>query len=202
VDSNSNPSYIEIYDNALSSTDCALLRSLFEELPHTCGKTTEGVQENIKKSIELDSTRFSDDSDFSKIIAKGLLPCIDKYYAKYKGLYDIWKWRYDDIYTAKKFESEDDGYKSWHTEHVIGAPYRIFVWSFYLNNAQSGTDFRHYPTVDAKEGRCVIFPAHWTHVHRSALNKDLKYYVSGWVSYRIDGEGKFCHYCHKPIDDE
>lgn len=197
MDSNSNPSYIEIYDNALSSIDCALLRSLFEKSSHVPGSITTGIREDIKKSIEIPALRLGDGSDFSKIIRKGLIPCLDKYYGKYKGLYDIWKWSCDDLYTAKKFEFEDDGYKTWHTEHVVGAPYRIFVWSFYLNNAQSGTEFRHYPTVDAKEGRCVVFPAHWTHVHRSAPNKDLKYYVSGWVSYIK--EGKVCQYCHTPL---
>ena len=41
----------------------------------------------------------------------------------------------------------------------------------------------HFPTVRAKMGRCVIWPAGWTHIHRSAPNKGLKYYLSGWVSY-------------------
>ena len=39
----------------------------------------------------------------------------------------------------------------------------------------------HYPTVRAKMGRCVIWPAGWTHFHRSQLNKGVKYIVSGWL---------------------
>ena len=39
------------------------------------------------------------------------------------------------------------------------------------------------PTVDARMGRCVIWPAAFTHLHRSELpNKGLKYIVTGWIS--------------------
>ena len=94
------------------------------------------------------------------------------------------EWKVDDIYTFKKYESKDDGFKSWHTEH--GPPptaNRILVWMFYLNNAKSGTDFMNFSTVKAKRGRCVIWPAFWTHYHRSTLNKGLKYITSGWMSF-------------------
>ena len=57
------------------------------------------------------------------------------------------------------------------------------MWMFYLNNAQSGTDFMNFSTVKAKRGRCVIWPAFWTHYHRSTLNKGLKYITSGWMSF-------------------
>ena len=53
---------------------------------------------------------------------------------------------------------------------------------FYLNDA-SGTEFMHYPTVRAKIGRCVIWPAGLTHMHKSQINKGLKYIISGWIGY-------------------
>ena len=54
---------------------------------------------------------------------------------------------------------------------------------FYLTDAKSGTEFMHYPTMSAKKGRCIIWPASFTHVHRSAPNKGVKYIISGWISY-------------------
>ena len=58
------------------------------------------------------------------------------------------------------------------------------AWMFYLNNAKSGTEFRNYPTVGAKMGRCAIWPSGWTHVHRGGTpNKGLKYIVTGCISY-------------------
>ena len=85
----------------------------------------------------------------------------------------------------------DSGYKAWHCEHAYAkeydslaeAPRRILAWMFYLNNAKSGTEFMQYPTVRARMGRCVIWPAGWTHVHRGVIpNKGLKYIITGWVS--------------------
>ena len=51
------------------------------------------------------------------------------------------------------------------------------------NDAKSGTEFMHYPNMDAKAGRCVIWPSGFTHMHRSMPNKSLKYIVSGWISF-------------------
>ena len=58
------------------------------------------------------------------------------------------------------------------------------AWMFYLNDAKCGTEFLNYPTVQAKRGRCVIWPAFWTHVHKGQLpNIGLKYIVTGWISF-------------------
>ena len=185
---NSNPSHIECYDNALTKEECRILISLFEK-----GKKMPGyiyhhgehmVDSNIKKSIELDTPYLDDDSSLSSIVYQALIPCIDKYQEKYNNLDNISYWKWDPGFTFKKFEGEDDGYKLWHTEQGRRTANRIAVWQFYLNNAESGTEFMSYPTVNAKMGRCVIWPAAWTHVHRSAPNKGLKYIISGWISYQ------------------
>ena len=84
----------------------------------------------------------------------------------------------------KKFEGEDGGFKIWHHEHGPNDAMskRVLVWAFYLNNA-SGTDFMFYPNVSGKEGRCVIFPASFNYMHRSAPNKSIKYIATGWINY-------------------
>ena len=96
----------------------------------------------------------------------------------------IGRYKATDVYTFKKFEGNDGGFKLWHHEHGANdiTSKRVFVWAFYLNDC-SGTDFMFYPNVSGKEGRCVIFPASFNYMHRSAPNKGIKYYVSGWISY-------------------
>ena len=186
--SNSNPSYIECYDDALTNEECRVLISLFEKGKKTPGYTYHHgervVDSDTKKSLELDALNLYDGSSLSAIVYRALAPCINKYQEKYNNLNNISFWECDSIFTFQKFESEHDGFKSWHTEHGAGTPNRIAVWHFYLNDAKSGTEFMSYPTVNAKMGRCVIWPAAWTHVHRSAPNKGLKYIVSGWMSYK------------------
>ena len=186
--SNSNPSYIECYDDALTKEECRTLISLFEKGQKTPGYTYHHgervVDSDIKKSLELDALNLYDGSSLSAIVYRALAPCINKYQEKYNNLNNISFWECDSIFTFQKFESEHDGFKSWHTEQGAGTTNRIAVWHFYLNDAKSGTEFMSYPTVNAKMGRCVIWPAGWTHVHRSAPNKGLKYIVSGWMSYK------------------
>ena len=185
--SNSNPSYIECYDDALTKEECRTLISLFEKGQKTPGYTYHHgeriVDSDIKKSLELDALDLYDGSSLSAIVYRALAPCINKYQEKYNNLNNISFWECDSIFTFQKFESEHDGFKSWHTEQGAGTTNRIAVWHFYLNDAKSGTEFMSYPTVNAKMGRCVIWPAAWTHVHRSAPNKGLKYIISGWMSY-------------------
>ena len=115
--------------------------------------------------------------------------------SRFFGLYDLEKeypdieenigsWRVENGYCFQKYETESDGYKSWHCESSnLNTASRLLVWSFYLNNAKSGTQFRHFRTTRAKMGRGVIFPAAWTHFHKSEPNKGLKYLVTGWVRY-------------------
>ena len=186
--SNSNPSYIECYDDALTKEECRILISLFEKGKKIPGYTYYNgervVDSDIKKSIELDALNLYDGSSLSAIVYRALAPCINKYQEKYNNLNNISFWECDSVFTFQKYDGEDEGFKGWHTEHGMGTANRIAVWHFYLNDAESGTEFMSYPTINAKIGRCVIWPASWTHVHRSAPNKGLKYIISGWMSLK------------------
>ena len=186
--SNSSPSYIECYDDALTKEECRILISLFEKGKKIPGYTYYNgervVDSDIKKSIELDALNLYDGSSLSAIVYRALAPCINKYQEKYNNLNSISFWECDSVFTFQKYDGEDEGFKGWHTEHGMGTANRIAVWHFYLNDAESGTEFMSYPTINAKIGRCVIWPASWTHVHRSAPNKGLKYIISGWMSLK------------------
>ncbi len=187
----SNSDYFGIYDNALSKKECEILINQFEKSPQTPGVVyTKGdveptVHRSEKSSIELNGTKFSDHSVISRIILPRLTECIVKYKKTYNMLDYTAQWRYWDHYNVQKYETEEDGFKIWHTEHGPDdlSSKRIMAGMFYLNDAKSGTEFMNYPTVRAKRGRCVIWPAFWTHVHRGELpNKGIKYLATGWIS--------------------
>jgi hypothetical protein len=164
--------FIEIYDNALTKKECEILVSQFEKLDKVDGTIVVEDQlvqrPDIKKCRQLEYSNFSDKSIISNIVHPQLGKCLHKYF--------------------KKYESEDDGFKVWHCEHG-GDPStssRLLAWMFYLNDAKSGTEFMHYSNVRAKRGRCVIWPAFWTHTHRGVVpNRGLKYIVTGWASYDV-----------------
>ena len=188
---NFSPSFIEIYDKALSSKECNILISQFENHPgRTEGKVfTNGVRtinRNVKDSLEIDDPSFSDPTIITSIISTSLNKCFAKYRKKHSTLNDqvFSRLKFDNLYTFKKFEGKNGGFKKWHCEHGMNdvTSKRVLVWAFYLNDC-SGTDFMYYPNVSGKKGRCVIFPASFNYMHKSAPNKGVKYYVSGWISY-------------------
>ncbi len=179
--------YIEIYDNSLSARECDMIISAFEEGGPTPGYTSDGYAPDDKKSMDI-PYKFSQSNKVSNIIYPNLIRGLSKYYKKYDAV--LKENSFFGIYNhfnVQKYETEEDGYKVWHCEHGPSptGSMRILAWMFYLNNAKSGTEFKRYPTVQAKRGRCVIWPSAWTHVHRGVIpNKGLKYIATGWVSFK------------------
>jgi len=186
----SNSDFFGIYDNALTKKECQILINQFEKSSKKEGKSFKdgdlSVNPSQKKCIEVDDSSFSNKSVISRIINERLRECMDKYKKEYPSIDKfIARWVIDNGYNFQKYETEEDGFKVWHTE-AGGAPVsnRVLAWMFYLNDAKCGTEFINYPTVKAKMGRCVIWPAAWTHTHRGVIpNKGLKYIVTGWASY-------------------
>lgn len=182
----SNSSFIQIYDNAFSQKDCDILIDKFEKTPLGEGGTTSGYRPEEKQCRQIDNPYFSDGSIISNIVKPVLMKCLVKYYNKYRDLWQLMDmWEIDDFYSFQKYDRDGDGYKAWHCEHgPRKTSHRILAWMFYLNNAKSGTEFMYHPTIKAKRGRGVIWPAGWTHHHRGVIpNEGLKYIVTGWISY-------------------
>ena len=180
--------FIRIYDNALTKKECDILISIFEKSktsPGECWKDGCKVEDPLyKKCMEVKGLKFSNGLSIDNIIKSALDKYIIEYKNSFKSFQHLCEWKLDDGYSFQKYETEDDGFKKWHTEHGPGvSAYRMLVWMFYLNNAKSGTEFMHYPTVNAKEGRLVIWPSGFEYVHRGVPNKGLKYIVTGWASY-------------------
>ena len=182
--------FIGIYDNALSDEECDRLINHHETSStgkgHVIieGKSVEEISH--KKSIEIDESVFSnpDHKIIYDIVYENLIKYTNKYIEKYFPIKYIAKWQIDHEFSFKKFVDESYGFKMWHTEHGPGeVSTRILVWMYYLNDAESGTEFQFYPKIKAKKGRLVIWPASWTHFHRSEPNKGLKYILSGWYSF-------------------
>ena len=180
----SDSSFIQIYDNALSKKECDILINQFEKSDLVdWGYVAAGYRPESKKCRQL-SCYFSNDDILSNIVEPVLRSYIDKYNKKYSSLSCADSWKYYDGYSFQKYEDETQGYKIWHAEHSKSRPWRIMAWMFYLNDAKSGTEFMHFPTINARRGRLVIWPAFWTHTHKGVIpNKGVKYIITGWVSF-------------------
>ena len=175
--------FIEIYDGALSSKECEIIIKYFEKSHQVRGRTSMGYKPEEKNCLQIESTKFSDGKQASCILHSVIKNYLSKYSNKYEAVDQcIGSWEPSDVYNIQKYETVEDGYKVWHCEQNKGSD-RTLAWMFYLNDAKSGTEFMYYPNIRAKMGRCAIWPSGWTHVHRGAPNKSLKYIVTGWASY-------------------
>jgi len=184
--------FIRCYDNTLTQEECDRIIEIFENSSeHIAGKVmiTDTTEEkhNIKKSIELPNTTFLNQGESDLIILGGLGKAITNYHSEFYQLleHSVSQWRLYDTYNIQKYVDETDGFKTWHCEAGnIPTSQRIMAWMIYLNDAKSGTDFYCFDRVKAKRGRCVIWPASWTHVHRSQLpNRGIKYLATGWLNF-------------------
>ncbi len=184
----SNSNHFGIYDNVLSRKDCEILINQFEKSDNIVEGSTASPAApppfKIKNSLEL-GCDFEDGSIISNIVRPALWKGVNRYADQYDSLSYVDRWEYDSKFNFQKYDGEEYGYFRWHTEHSAKYPLRMLVWTFYLNNAKSGTEFMHFSTVHAKIGRLVIWPSSWTHLHKGVIpNKGLKYIITGWISFK------------------
>ena len=182
-----NPDFVEIYDHALSQKECEILINQFEKSDdQSAGTTSGGYKPEEKKCAQL-SVNLNDRSVISTVVKPHLVSHIKQYNEKYRDyLYYTSTWNFYREALLQKYDGKEDGYKVWHCEHhpEESCSKRIMAWMFYLNDAKCGTEFYDRPTIKAKRGRCVIWPAFWTHMHRGVTpNIGLKYIITGWISY-------------------
>ena len=84
--------------------------------------------------------------------------------------------------------SPGEGYHIWHSENSgLQNSSRVFFFIMYLNDIEEGgeTEFLYQNKRDLpKEGRLIIAPASFTHLHRGNTPlKGDKYCLTGWFEY-------------------
>ena len=186
----SNPSFVEVFDDVLTSFECDLLISEFDKQKAYDGMVGRDCQHLLdsehKKCKQLKDSDITKSGTINSLVSTVSVNLLKKYFSKYQEQFSHYTtWSVYDEYSFQKYEDETDGYKAWHCEHGGGSvcSSRVLAWMVYLNDAKSGTEFLNYPKVNAKKGRGVVWPAFWTHVHRSELpNKGLKFIITGWAN--------------------
>ena len=95
-----------------------------------------------------------------------------------------------DIFNIQYYKP-NGGYKAWHFERHHNEQKRIFAFMTYLNDVPDGSTefFYQNMTIKAKKGDTVIWPAEWTHTHKSQISKvNDKYIATGWFGLISDKE--------------
>ena len=190
----SNPDFIEIYDNAVSSYNCKEIIEWVETQPLQRGKTRykNEIVVNLKSKSSWDvpytKTSFPNKTFVDLIINNALADCTPLYRKSHPDLDKIDSWNVYNNYNIQKY-NPNEGYHILHCENGGGKGIqRVLVWMIYLNTVtdKGGTYFSCYnKTLKAKEGRLVIWPADWTYPHSGIIpNRGEKYLMTGWYSYK------------------
>jgi prolyl 4-hydroxylase len=172
---------------------CDDLISLFHEYEHQHAQGQ--MLGNVKNKDFKDSTDLSilwEDSERIATIKKyqeDLTKQVEKYGDKYEIIKTL-KIHFTKAFNIQ-FYKPKGGYKKWHFERDHNTQERAFAFMTYLNDVPNGgTEFYYQgTTTQAKKGDTVIWPAEWTHAHKSQVSKDHeKYIATGWLELKKDNE--------------
>ena len=185
--------FIEGYVNALTSEECKTIISYMNE----DGRLSPGrvMEPNTGKDIIFKEYKDSSDvrmdlreeNEINKIILPSLTKCISLYTKKHPQMNNIDFLHVDPFYNLQKYEP-GQGFHETHCENASKVTsHRVLAWMYYLNTLKDGggTQFDNYEiAVEAVEGRCLIWPAYWTHFHHGVVSPtETKYIATGWCSY-------------------
>jgi hypothetical protein len=185
--------FIETFDNALTENECNyIINYMNTDDRLTPGTIQSGVNKKVKDSFDVFMNLNNDDDlEVNEIIFKAFCNCLEPYVKKHTQLNRLAPWKIFPLYNLQKYNPQQ-GYHSLHCENSnpsIASSHRVMAWMFYLNTVTDGggTYFDNYDlTMDAIQGRGVIWPAYWTHMHRGIVSKtETKYIATGWVSYTV-----------------
>ena len=172
---------------------CDDLISLFHEYEHQHAQGQ--MLGDVKNKDFKDSTDLSilwEDSERIATIKKyqeDLTKQVEKYGDKYEIIKTL-KIHFTKAFNIQ-FYKPKGGYTKWHFERDHNTQERAFAFMTYLNDVPNGgTEFYYQgTTTQAKKGDTVVWPAEWTHVHKSQISKEHeKYIATGWLELRKTNE--------------
>ena len=127
--------------------------------------------------------------DLLKRLISNIEEEVHEYVLKFsEGLYNISEFKLDPIFNIQRYHP-GEGYHKFHCERGADSKdlKRLLVWMVYLNDLTDGgqTEFYYQNHKEtAEQGKIVIWPSDWTHIHRGITSPtQTKYILTGWFSH-------------------
>lgn len=188
--------FIGSYDDCLTYEECEILLDFFEsrgDKKHHGSNQFDEYKELGRHDLSINLLNFKDDERIRDVVCK-LQDSIDNCVEIYKSVFFTYKQVLSDQFVNPSIKIQKTpirgGYHVWHCEITdVSSIDRSLAWIVYLNDIPEGegeTEFLWQGIrIQPKVGRCVIWPAHFTHVHRGnpVYSKD-KYIATGWICYK------------------
>ena len=187
---------IYIRHNVLDKEFCNSIIEKFnaDDRKHT-GLIGDGhINEDIKKSLDLNISKYDDWSEEDKVFEKSFSDNIKLYidylqnFTKSCEDYDINLPSLDfrDRGYLVRVYNKGEGYFNWHDDFAFykDCGFRLLTLIWYLNNVEEGgqTEFIDGTIIKPKRGSLLIFPTSWYLAHRGKMPiSNKKYIVTGWL---------------------
>lgn len=148
--------------------------------------------EGFKKSTDISfHPGYLEDNIWGPLL-KELIPIIEKGKADYMTRYWLGMERVDPFEINSFFNIQryypSEGFLGFHCERAgLKHSNRILAWMVYLNDVTDAgeTEFfyqNHFE--EAEQGKLVIWPSDWTHMHRGIPSPtQTKYIITGWFTH-------------------
>jgi hypothetical protein len=187
--------FIGIYTGLFTSEYCDAVIDHFKyvkSMGHTMDRSNHGAQaheiqdEQYYTHEEFDSSIRTRNSQINNMYYAGLDRCLEDYIQKYSSLKIGQQVK---IFANKIQETKvGGGFHAWHSENSrMDNDHRVLAVMVYLNDVQNGgeTEFLYqHKRVQPKKGTVVMWPAHFTHLHRgNPPLSNTKYIMTGWYEY-------------------
>lgn len=180
--------FIYIKKKALSSEECKVIIDWFENNPTRQEVGAFGTENGIVVDTNIkDSKDIIISLEEDNIVNDLILQVLDKSFYEYQNNYPVLQnidnWRISETYNIQKYDSLG-GYKDIHFESSGSTSCnRLFAWMIYLNTIKNGGTI--FPYINRKtsseEGNLLIWPAGFTHSHKSQITTKTKYIITGWA---------------------
>jgi len=172
--------FIEIYK--IKSTICDNLINYFENNSEykVQGQFGKGlVDKNTKESIDCFFYNQSTNKDILEFF-EALSYNVQNYSNKYNINYSV----QTSFQNVIQYYPPNGGYKKTHYECVDQRTIkRKLVYMVYLNNIKNGGTIFPFQNLEtqAEKGSLIIWPADFTHPHKSVIVTKEKYICTGWL---------------------
>ena len=171
-----NKDFIGVWDNLLLEDFINLVVKTLDESTQIVPRSNTSV-----KDSQLDIAAFN--PMMSNHIMCAVRSCLKMYLEWYPFLKNF---NYHSTTCLLQKTNPTEGYHDWHSEsNSIACAHRTLVWSVYFNDLEGSgeTEFLYQKQkIKPKEGRIVIFPGSFTHLHRGNPPMSTKYIATGWLS--------------------
>jgi hypothetical protein len=186
--------FIGIYDTAINQDLCQKIIEYFEKLRSYNLTFTRQKSQDGKKHEKDDETAFVLENyilqNYENPIFHDLIEIFWKKYESYVDNFSLLEESGNHGMTSMRLQKTlpGQGFHNWHFEsYNLSVANRLISWTVFLNDVDYGgeMEFLYYnKRITARQGRLVIWPAGFTHVHRG--NPPLsgeKYILTGWLEF-------------------